>query len=326
MGETPKKSTRDDTLLSFHDTAIAGAVAGALTAIVANPLDVARTRAQVQPTTKGAVPHYRGLTRTLLLLVQEGGPFVFFRGIGPQLLGLVPSWAVYFTAYDHLKQYLTIRYKDKEEGAPDPAWVHLVAAIGAGSVNNLATTPFFTVKTRLQTQMPILTRGLITKRPLKYNGTLDCFLQIVRKEGPLTLWSGFVPSMIGLIHVAIQFPLYEMFKVMVAYRKNNPSEVLNVKEILACAAASKIVASSIAYPHESLRSRLQEQSHKAIQEKKYIGVFDCAKKLMKQEGFGAVYQGLQLTLLRTVPASMITLTTYEYTLRYLKERRKLSND
>jgi solute carrier family 25 (mitochondrial folate transporter), member 32 len=94
-----------------------------------------------------------------------------------------------------------------------------------------------------------------------------------------------MPSMIGLIHVAIQFPLYEKFKFIVAYRskysylllavssnlfllEKNHAEPLNVKEILWCAIASKLVASSIAYPHEALRSRLQEQS-KITGEKKY---------------------------------------------------------
>lgn len=59
MGETHKTIIKDEDLLTVNDTAIAGGVAGALTAIATNPLDVARTRAQVQPTLKGM--QYNGM-------------------------------------------------------------------------------------------------------------------------------------------------------------------------------------------------------------------------------------------------------------------------
>lgn len=46
-----------------HQNAIAGAAAGAATAFLTCPLDVARTRAQVQHIFKGTTPKYNGLMR-----------------------------------------------------------------------------------------------------------------------------------------------------------------------------------------------------------------------------------------------------------------------
>lgn len=68
----------------------------------------------------------------------------------------------------------------------------------------------------------------------QYKGTYDAFKKIgmtnpsslfavthclvAKQEGLLTLWSGLMPSMLGLVHVAIQFPLYEKFKSMIIAR------------------------------------------------------------------------------------------------------------
>ena len=48
------------------------------------------------------------------------------------------------------------------------------------------------VKSRMQNQKPDKDGNL------KYNGMLDCFLQILKDEGVLKLWAGFVPAFIKL--------------------------------------------------------------------------------------------------------------------------------
>lgn len=40
-------------------------------------------------------------------MLKQEGPLGFFKGLGPQLFGLVPSWAIYFSVYDTLKPILT---------------------------------------------------------------------------------------------------------------------------------------------------------------------------------------------------------------------------
>jgi len=46
----------------------------------------------------------------------------------------------------------------------------------------------------------------------KYNGPLHAYHTIVREEGYRALWQGLSPQLVGIIHVAIQFPLYERLK------------------------------------------------------------------------------------------------------------------
>jgi len=295
--------------LAAHKNGIAGAVAGAMTAFLTCPLDVLRTRQQVQLKLKGGeTPKYQGLRQSLSLVLREEGALGLFKGLGPQLFGLVPSWALYFTVYDHLKPVLT-HYSGDRLSQPV---IHMISAISAGAITNLGTTPFFTVKTRLQTQQININNNTSNHPP--YKGTFDAFRTIARQEGLPVLWSGLLPSMIGLIHVAIQFPLYEKFKSMA--QTKGPDEQLGLKDLFLCAAGSKVFASAAAYPHEVIRSRLQGQGRGSAA--KYSGVVDVVKTTIRQEGFFALYNGLGITLVRTVPASMITLSVYEYTMRFIK--------
>jgi solute carrier family 25 protein 33/36 len=51
---------------------------------------------------------------------------------------------------------------------------------------------------------------------------------------------------------------------------------------------------------------------------KYTGVVQCLRLVWREEGMVAIYGGLTAHLLRTVPAAMITLGTYELVLKLLR--------
>lgn len=50
--------------------------------------------------------------------------------------------------------------------------------------------------------------------PYRYNNTIHAFATIAREEGFRGFYKGLGPSLIGVSHVAVQFPLYEKLKVI----------------------------------------------------------------------------------------------------------------
>jgi solute carrier family 25 folate transporter 32 len=70
-----------------------------------------------------------------------------------------------------------------------------------------------------------------------------------------------------------------------------------------------------------IRTRLQNQIVKPF---KYKGIIHAVKVIMYEEGIHGFYKGITTNLLRTVPASAVTIFTYEFIVRKLDYLRDLS--
>ena len=161
----------------------------------------------------------------LTRIVRDEGVRGLYRGLGPTLAALLPNWAVYFTVYDRMKGLLGADAAHVAQGAPAPAsgeaaLRHMAAASAAGAATLAVTNPLWVVKTRLQTQhLGAATLGAAPAAGGRlYSGTADALARIARTEGVAGLYSGLLPSLLGVAHVAVQFPLYEWLKSRLAER------------------------------------------------------------------------------------------------------------
>lgn len=96
----------------FHT--IAGAIGGFTSGIITCPLDVIKTKLQAQggyvPTDQGRhAGHpklYNGLIGSAKVIWREEGLRGMYRGLGPIVLGYLPTWAVWFTVYNKSKLWM----------------------------------------------------------------------------------------------------------------------------------------------------------------------------------------------------------------------------
>ncbi|KIX05087.1 uncharacterized protein Z518_05959 [Rhinocladiella mackenziei CBS 650.93] len=304
---------------------ICGAGAGFASGIVTCPLDVIKTKLQAQggfavrnQKTPYTQSHqlYRGIVGTGRVIWQEEGIRGMYRGLGPMLLGYLPTWAVYLTVYENTREF----WYDQ----CGSWWVaRCYSSLTAGACSTVLTNPIWVIKTRLMSQSTkAASDGM--RAPWHYTSTLDAAMKMYRTEGIRSFYSGLTPALLGLTHVAVQFPLYEFFKMkFTGYGMGeHPPEDSSANWIGISAATflSKICASTATYPHEVLRTRLQTQQRRSglstsdglAVKARYSGILHMCKVMLKEEGWRAFYVGIGTNLIRAVPAAMTTMLTYEW--------------
>eukprot|EP00793_Prasinoderma_coloniale_P006293 PRCOL_00001123-RA len=302
--------------------AVAGGISGTVCSLVCSPLDVARTRAMVERTTLAAGAAsggslngmYTGVVAPLRHIYTQEGVRGWFRGLVPSLVNVPVFWSLYFPMYDAAKQAVRSSGWDLPE-----TMEHLAGAVSAGAVCDLITNPLWVLRTRLQTHNMYAAPG----KGVRALGVLECARGILRHEGALAYYKGLGASLLGLSHVAIQFPLYEHFKKKCGERPGRRDGPLSTGEIVASSMGSKAIASTLTYPHEVLRARLQHQvtavgrgrggssPGAAPRPRAYTGITDAVRQIIREEGIAGMYRGLSLNLVRTLPAVAVTFTTYE---------------
>lgn len=112
---------------NFYIAPFCGASAGVASGIVTCPLDVIKTKLQAQggfarrggPAVE-AKAAYRGMLGTGKMILREDGLRGLYQGLGPMLLGYLPTWAVYLAVYDRSREYF---YEHTGRSQRDPYYL-----------------------------------------------------------------------------------------------------------------------------------------------------------------------------------------------------------
>jgi solute carrier family 25 folate transporter 32 len=196
------------------------------------------------------------------------------------------------------------------------------SAVTAGAISDVICNPMFVVRTRLQTEAlhSIVEQGAssASQGVVRQTGMIQTAKSLYLEGGPLVFWRGMTANLMGLSHVAIQFPVYEQLKKTFRNDKTQESAV----DLLLASGLSKMTASMISYPHEVIRSRMMDARPAGMR----MGFVQTCQSIYTQEGMVGFYAGLPVSLIRVIPNTCITFLTYELILRYARTKIKEYRD
>lgn len=264
-----------------------GFIAGTLSRTLTSPLDVVKMLVQVN--SRG------GSTKdTIAKLLKEDGIAGFWRGNAAACIRLGPQSAIKFYAYEELVKRVC--------GGKAPAGVQrTVLGALSGVISQVMTYPLDVIRTR------------ITVDPVKYHGIFGTAATMIKEEGPLSLYAGIVPTVVGVIpYEGAQFyaqgGLKNLYMTKIA-----PGKPITPWTNCMIGALSGMFSQTFSYPFELVRKRLmlRDANGKPL----YNGMVDAFRTVIREDGVFGLYRGAGLNLIKVIPFAALQFT-------FLDETRK----
>lgn len=190
---------------------ISGATAGCTACVVCYPLDLVRTRLTTE---LPGQEYYKGITDAFAKIVKNEGFTGLYAGISPTLFVAVPNFAISYTVYGTLKEYVldddlfyNLRKVDVDGQETLGLKLTLLCGAASGTLSTLVTFPFDTVRRRMQIQnlhVPV-------EKRLSGVGQIRMLMQ---NEGIRGIYRGLTPELLKVVPmVGTMFTVYEFLKV-----------------------------------------------------------------------------------------------------------------
>ena len=178
--------------VASHHPFVAGAVAGLCATLVTYPLDLCRTALAAKQqhlqmtasTTSASTLSSRTMMGFAKAIHQQHGWRGFYAGVGPAVGQVVPYTGLSFWIYETL---MAMSSSSSQQKTGDPAFCGAVS----GAVSKTIVYPLDTAKKRLQAQA-----FFMAGTEYHYHNTVDCILTMIRSEGIMSLYRGYIPSVL----------------------------------------------------------------------------------------------------------------------------------
>ncbi|KAJ5678034.1 Mitochondrial oxaloacetate transport protein [Penicillium maclennaniae] len=287
---------------------LAGGIAACGAVTVTHSFETVKIRLQLQGELQAkndGVKKYRGVLHGVKVILQNEGPRGLFRGIGSAYFYQVLLNGCRLGFYEPIRATVTNAvYSDPKVQS---LAVNVFAGAASGVIGAAAGSPFFLVKTRLQSYSPFLPVG--TQH--NYKNSIDGLSKIYKSEGVKGIYRGVGAAMIRTsFGSAVQLPTY-------FFAKRRLTKHLGMEEgpalHLASSACSGFVVCCFMHPPDTIMARMYNQTGNL-----YQGVFDCLFKTIRTEGFLAIYKGFFAHLARILPHTILTLSLAEQTNKLMR--------
>ncbi|KAF3079523.1 hypothetical protein TWF569_002762 [Orbilia oligospora] len=291
--------------LPFAYSFAAGAVAGVSEILVMYPLDVVKTRIQLQVGGATGADAYTGTLDCFRKIIKNEGFSRLYRGINAPILMEAPKRATKFAANDYWGNFYRQSFGIEKMNQP----LAVLTGASAGVSESFVVVPFELIKIRLQDRA---SAG-------KYKGMVDCFVKLVRAEGVLALYNGLESTMWRhLVWNAGYFGVIFQAKSLLPKAETKQGQMGN--DIIA-GALGGTAGTILNTPFDVVKSRIQNTVRVPGQIQKYNWAVPSLFVVAREEGFAALYKGFLPKVLRLGPGGGILLVVYTSVVEFLQRTR-----
>ncbi|WFD36500.1 mitochondrial phosphate carrier protein [Malassezia cuniculi] len=224
---------------------LAGALCCSITHGALTPVDVVKTRIQLEPTV-----YNKGMIGGFRQIIQNEGPAALLTGFGPTFAGYFLQGGFKFGGYELFKKLIVDQIgmeKAREYRMP----VYLGASALAEFFADIALCPLEATRIRLVSQ------------PTFANGLLGGFARIAREEGLLGFYAGFGPILFKQVpYNMAKFATMEVVLEKALHFTNRTKESLSGSEATAYNLGSGLIAgfaaAIISQPADTLLSKINK--------------------------------------------------------------------
>uniref|UniRef100_H0VKM4 Solute carrier family 25 member 34 n=2 Tax=Cavia porcellus TaxID=10141 RepID=H0VKM4_CAVPO len=287
---------------------VLGASACCLACVFTNPLEVIKTRLQLQGELQapGTYPRlYRGLVASVAAVARADGLWGLQKGLAAGLLYQGLMNGVRFYCYSLMCQ----------TGLSQQPGGTVVAGAVAGALGAFVGSPAYLIKTQLQAQT---VAAMAVGHQHQHQSVLGALETIWRQQGLLGLWRGVggaVPRV--MVGSATQLATFASAKAWVQEQQWLPEDSWLVA--LTGSMISSVAVAVVMTPFDVVSTRLYNQPvDRAGRGQLYRGLTDCLVKICQQEGTSALYKGFGPAYLRLGPHTILSMLLWD-------ELRKLAS-
>jgi len=283
--------------LPFIANFTAGAIAGISEILTFYPLDVVKTRMQLEQGRSSV-----GLVGAFKKIIAEEGAGRLYRGLVPPLMLEAPKRATKFAANDFWgKTYLQLA------GTPSMTpLLSVVTGCSAGATESFVVVPFELVKIKLQ------------DKASTFSGPLHVLRHLVKTEGLIgglytgmesTFWRHFWwnGGYFGCIH---------QVKAMLPKAEDPKAQLLNN---FVAGSVGGFVGTAMNTPFDVVKSRIQGAAKVPGVVPKYNWTYPALVTIYREEGARALYKGFLPKVLRLAPGGGVLLLVVEVTLNLFRQ-------
>ncbi|KAF7403708.1 hypothetical protein HZH68_006502 [Vespula germanica] len=278
---------------------VAGSLGGIALVYVGQPLDTVKVKMQTFPSI------YKGMINCFVKTVKTDGIIRgLYAGTVPAVVANVAENSVLFTAYGGCQKVVSkILGIEKVEDLSSLG--NACAGFFAAFFSSLTLCPTELIKCKLQAMHEMQNQMNTTNKITTRIGPWELTRNILREQGIRGLFMGLTSTIVReMPGYFFFFGGYEVTRELLA-KPNQKRDDIGWQKTMIAGAVGGTVLWLVIFPADVVKSRIQVQNLKTP-------ALVVMKDIIKQEGIGALYNGLKPTLIRTIPATAMLFITYEY--------------